>query len=525
VAVAGPRPVFALVLLLIAVSCTQGESPKREVKGGDGVLRLSLPGEPKTLNPNVAPLDENALILSQSLFSKLVSRADDGTVLPDVAERWTQSDDGRSYTFYIRPGIRFHDGTPLTGNDIRATFARIGESANAELAQHIAGVDVDGDTSVTVRLTAPWAAFLPTIAWYGASILPAHVYGSTPWKGNPANRKPIGSGPFRFKSWEPGQRIVLEKFPDFFGQGPYVDGVEYVMTATPAAAVQLLQQGRVDLALTRPPSNMVRQLSHTPGLHVSMSPSDSRGYLAFNVRRPPFNDVRLRRAVNMALDRRAIVDHGLSGYGTPAVGFYTPAVAWAYNGSARVPTYDPAAARRLIADAGVVKPILFPFPAPPGSEPSPLMTEIIRQLAEVGLRVNSTAIAPAEFLSRLFGGLDFDIVMLAGDQGPDPDTMSARYGSAGSMQVMGYANRDLDTVLARGGALGDPLSRAAAYYRAQEILAADLPIAPLYETMRIAVFRDGIRGLPHEDASGLIGDYAFNLVRLPREPAAQGAAR
>lgn len=514
------------VLLLIAVACAQGESPKGETKGGDGVLRLSLAGEPRSLNPNVAPLDEYAMIVGENVFSKLVARADDGTVLPDVAERWTEAPDGRSYTFFIRPGIRFHDDTPLTGEDVRATFDHLQESANGELVKHIDGVTVDGQ-SVTVRLKAPWAAFLSTLAWFGASILPAHVYAGAAWKDHPANLKPIGSGPFRFKSWEPGHRIVLEKFPGFYGQGPYVDEIEYMITPTATTAVQLLEQGRVDMLIGRPPSSMVQALSKTPGIRVSIAPSDSRAYLAFNVKRPLFSDIRLRRAVNLALDRRAIIDKTLSGYGMPAFGFYTPGVAWAYNGNARAPAPDTAAARRLIAEVAPSQAAVFPFANAPGTDPSPLATEIARQLTDVGLRFTMVPIRPTDLLPRLLSGLEFDLVVLAGSQGPDPDTMTARFGSAGSMQVMGYANPDLDTILARGGALTDPVSRAAAYFRAQEILAADLPIAPLYETIRVSVFRDGIRGLPSEDARGLVGDYAFNLVRLPAaaRTAARGEAR
>jgi peptide/nickel transport system substrate-binding protein len=501
----------------MAVACAARTPPKGEVKGGDGVLRLSLAGEPKTLNPNLAPLDEYAFIIGENIFSKLVARADDGTVLPDVAERWTQSADGRAYTFYIRPGIRFHDGTPLTGEDIRSTFARIGESANGEIAQHVAGVDVDaGGRSVTVRLTAPWAAFLPTLAWFGASILPAHVYGGSSWRNNPANVRPIGSGPFRFKSWDLGRRIVLEKFPDYFGQGPYVDELDYIVTPSAGAAAQLVEQGGADFMIGRPPTDEVRRLAQTPGVRVSTAPSDSRGYLAFNLRHAPFNDIRLRRAVNLALDRRAIIDKALWGFGTPAFGFYTPGVAWAYNGNARVAPPDPEAARRLVAEVAPSRPLVFPFSNAPGTPPSPSVTEIIRQLSAVGLRIAPMPIPPTDLLPGLFGGLDFDLVILAGNQGPDPDTMSARFGSAGSMQIMGYSNRELDAVLAQGGALSDPVARARAYYRAQEILAADLPIAPLYETIRISVFRDGIRGLPGEDARGLVSGYAFNLVRLPR---------
>ena len=300
-----------------------------DAKGGDGVLRLSLPGEPRTLNPNVAPLDEYALLVSQNLFSRLVTRADDSGVLPELAERWTESADGLTYTFYIRKGVRFHDGRPLTAEDVRTTFARIAESSNTEVAQRIASVEAPDPTTVHVRLKAPWAAFIPSIAWFGVSILPSHVYAGAPWKDNPANVKPIGSGPFKLKTWEPGRRIVLEKNPDFFGQGPYLDELDYTIVPSTAEGVQLLLDGQVDFVMGRPPPRMVRQLARTPGLRVTMAPSDGRTYLAFNLRREPFDDVRLRRAVNLALDRRALIDDVLSGLGSPAVGFYTPAVAWA----------------------------------------------------------------------------------------------------------------------------------------------------------------------------------------------------
>jgi len=116
-------------------------------------------------------------------------------------------------------------------------------------------------------------------------------------------------------------------------------------------------------------------------------------------------------------------------------------------------------------------------------------------------------------------------VLFAGDQGPDPDTMVSRFESHGKMQIMHYSNPELDAVLARGGASNDPAVRTKAYFRAQEILAADLPIAPLYESLRITIFRDGIRGLPSEDANGLVGDYAYNLVRLPKAPRAPGVVQ
>lgn len=517
--------VTAVVAGCILTSGCADVEPSRDAKGGDGVLRLSLPGEPRSLNPNVAPLDDYALLLGQNIFSKLVSLADDGGVLPEVAERWDASADGRTYTFYIRHGIRFHDGQPLTADDVRATFARIAESSNSQVGQRVATVQASDASTVVITLKTPWAAFIPTLAWFGTSILPAHVYANTAWRGNPANMRPIGSGPFKFKSWEPGRRIVLEKNEDYFGQGPYVDALEYVITPSAAAGVQLLLDGRTDYFVGPAPVNMVPLLSRTPGIRVSTSPSHGRAYLAFNVRRAPFNDLRARRAVNLAIDRSRIIDRVLSGIGTPAVGFYTPSVAWAYNGAARVPEHDPIEARRLWSTvARLLSPsptITFMYPGQPNASPTALGAEVIQQLREVGIQARPRPIPSYDYIERLQYEHDFDIMILSGNQGPDPDWLVARFGSGGSMQPMGYANGELDAVLATGGRQLDPTARASAYFRAQEILAADLPIAPLYETVRVTVFRDGIRGLPQEDAHGLVPDYTFNLVRLPRPDAAR----
>ena len=514
VALTGCRAIAAGAFVLVAVGCADPEEPVRDIKGGDGGLRLSLPGEPRSLNPNLFPLDEYTLIVTQNVFSRLVTRASDGTVLPELAERWTESADGQTYTFHLRKDVRFHDGMPLTSEDVRSTFARIGESSNVEVAQRIGTVDAPDPATVNVHLKAPWAAFIPSIAWYGASILPAHVYGATAWKDNPANRKPIGSGPFKFKSWEPGRRIVLEKNPAFFGQGPYVDELEYLITPTAAEAVRLLVDGHAELALGRPPAAMVRQLGHTPGLRLVMAPSDARTYLAFNVRRAPFDDVRMRRAVNLALDRQALIGNVMNGLGMPAFGFYTPAVAWAYNGAARVPAFEPLEAIRLVRTLHP-PPVTLAFVGPPGAAPMPVSAEIVRQLTAVGLRVNAVPVPAAAFVDYLRAGEGFDMVVLSGSQGPDPDTMTARFGSTGSMQMMGYSNPELDRVLARGGALADPAARAPLYFRAQEILADDLPIAPLFEPLRIVVYRDRLRGVPDDDARGLVAEYTFNLVRMP----------
>ena len=503
-----------LALLAILAGCAPYAAQPRGIKGGDGTLRLSFIGEPQTLNPNIGP-DEAALIISTNLFNRLISLASDGNVIPELAERWDESDDGLTYTFYLRSDVRWHDGRPLTAEDVRVTLRRVREeSVNREVASRIAEVTVPQARVVVVRLDKPWAAFLPSFAWYGTSILPAHIYGQNGWANHPGNLKPVGTGPFKLKLWEPGKRIVIERNDDYFGPGPYLDQVEYRFVPTAEESAEQLLRGEVDLLMGRPPAPLLEVLTKTPGLRVAIAPGDGRTYLTFNLRRRPLDDVRVRRAINMAIDRRAIVDEALGGLGAPATGFYTPAVAWAYNGNAKAPAYDPSGARRLIASSvppGYVANLLY---STHGSG-ALLAEKIAGQLAAVGLRVRTRAAPPQEYFKLIFESHDFDFAVLAGSQGPDPDTLTTRFASNGGSQIMGYSNAELDAVLARGGTSSDVSVRSAAYFRAQEILAEDLPIAPLVENVRVTISRAGIRGLPQDDARGLVPEFMYNLVRLP----------
>lgn len=487
------------------------------MKGGDGTLRMSLAGEPASLNPNLridGGPDEFALILGQNLFGKLISLTADGTILPDLATRWEESDDGVTYTFHLRDGVRWHDGRPFTAEDVRATLARVrAESSNRDLAAHIASVDVLDERTVKVQLTSRWAAFIPSLAWYGAAILPAHVYASGAWRDHPANAQPVGTGPFRFKQWDRGLRIVLEKNDEYYGPGPYVDSLEYLIVQSPEAGVPMLLDGRVDLLLSRPAPDRVHELSRAKGIRVTTAPGDGRTYIGFNLRRPVFADLRARRAVSLAIDRRALIDRALFGFGAPAVGFYTPAVAWAYNGDARAPQFDLPAAKRLF-QAAVPASFSATLVIPGTTSMRYVADEIARQLGNAGLSVNIAVTRPREYFRRLMDAHDFDLALMSGSQGPDPDNMSTRFSSGGSQQFMGYSSAQMDAELSRGGAQTDVLMRTQAYHRAQELLAADLPIVPLAESIRVSVCRDRLRGLPSEDARGLVPDFTFNLVRL-----------
>jgi peptide/nickel transport system substrate-binding protein len=515
------RLAWCLAALLWGAGCGARNVHPPPPAGRGGELRVALPFEPRTLDPNPAQ-DEAGLLLAPNLFSRLIALDADSRLLPDLAESWTVEDGGLRYVFRLRDGVRWHDGEPFGAGDVRWTFEQLAARPGlaAEAIRRIAAVETPGDGTVEIRLREPWAPFLPVLASYGTYILPRHLGGR--------NGKAVGTGPFRLGSWERGRRITLLANRSFHRPGPYVDRLVYVvpadgsMESTGRQAAEMLLNGAVDFSQVRPPQDLLARLRSSPDLRVVTSPSDARFYCGFNLRRPPLDDHRVREAVNRAIDRQALLDSALHGYGAPALGFYTPTVAWAYNGEAHVPLLDRARARQLLAAAGVPRgaPLRLDLLAPT-LEPYAAIAGLLRdQLRTVGIELRPVLLSPAELLERTLGRHDFDLALIAGGQGPDPESLATRFGSHGASQFMGYSSPDFDAAVAAGARTVDLPRRARAYFRAQAILARDLPVAPLIESVHVAIFRRGITGLPQLEARGLVPSDEYSLVRL----AADGGA-
>jgi peptide/nickel transport system substrate-binding protein len=485
------------------------------VEGRGGELRVLLPGEPKGLDPNSSG-DELSLILAPNLYNPLVALDADGRLLPDLARSWTVADGGRTYTFHLRKGVVWHDGRPFGADDVRFTFdwLKAHPSLSAEAVRRVARVEAPDDLTVVVRLAEPWAPFLPTLAWNGGYILPRHA---PPGSGaQPA--PPVGTGPFRFGEWVKGRRIVLEANRRFHRPGPFLDRVVYIPGKDSEQAAAAITRGEADTTITRVPYDQLPVLQRTPGVRVVTSPNSSRFYCAFNLTRPPLGDRRIREAINRALDRNEIVRRSLYGYSAPAFGFYTPTVGWAYNGDAHVPPFDPAMARSLVRTVSSPRELELLVTA---LSPMLQMAELIRDdLGRVGLRVRVAAVPVAEWLERVVRRRDYDMTIIAGMQGPDPENLRLRFGSvssdasSGPGGVPGYSNPELDAALAEGASSVDLQQRARAYFRAQSILARDLPIAPIAEGVHMTVFRSHVRGLAHAEGRGLVPPNDFSLVRV-----------
>lgn len=505
---------LAACLLWTGCGWTGSDAPER--KGGGGDLRVLIPSEPRDLDPNSAR-DEASLLLAPNLYSRLVMLASDARILPDLAESWEIGKGGTEYTFRLRKGVRWHDGHPFRAADVLWTLKNQARrpSFSGEAYRKIAAVEAPDERTVVVRLREPWSPFLPMIAAYGAFILhPPH----SPDETVPRPR-PIGTGPFKLLAWEKGRRIVLGANPAFFRRGPFLDRVVYKFEPDGERGPQRLLRGEADYLILRPRLAGLPSLSRHPELRVVTSPGDGQYSLIFNLRRRPFQDLRVRQAINHALDRPALLSRALYGYGTPGLGFYTPAVAWAFNPAARVPELDHARARSLLDAAGLptgphgvrfkatlLTPSISPF--------SDVARAAADQLAALGIVLRIEETPGREWIARTSQRHDFDIALMGGSLGPDPEILNLRFGSRGTFQFTGYQSPEFDAAVAAGARAVDTAQRARAYFRAQEILARDLPLAPLLDGASVTICRRGVTGLPHLEARGLVAELELSLVRL-----------
>lgn len=514
------------LLALAAAGCGEhaAESPARSgagAKGGGGELRVLIPVEPASLDPHDFT-NESMVFLGPNLFNKLVNLDADLRLLPDLAESWTVTDGGLTYDFSLRRGVKWHDGRPFTSHDVRWTLEHLARrKASAQLAAaRIAGFATPDDHRIVLRLREPWSPFLSSLANEGPYILPRPER-EREEPGRTAG--PVGTGPFRFREWVRGDHVTLDANPDYFRRGPFVDRLTFRFEPDVDRGAALLFAGEADYFVGRPALPQVLQLARDPRVRIHSRPSSTRYYCGFNLRHPALRDLRVRTALNLAVDRVPLVQRALLGYGTPAQGFYTPAVAWAYNAAARVPRFDPELAAALLDEAGLLpgpdgvrlRLRLVAADLPPFQE---LAEEMRRQLALLGVVVQLDIVPHPAVIRKLLRDHDFDLGLLGGQHGPDPENLNARFGTRGYSQFMGYSSPELDAAVAEGAATVEIPARARAYFRAQEILARDLPVLPLADGVNVAVALPGVVGLPQAEARGLVAIHELSLVRLEKDP-------
>ena len=311
-------------------------------------LRVAIGFDPVSLDP-IATSDNGSIWTQLLIFDTLVRPDKSGEKLePGLAESWTVSEDGLTLNFKLRDA-KFSDGTPVTAEDVKFSIERAAskESGWGRFYRPITSFEIVSPREITMKLTEPFTPAFNNLALFAAAILPKAQVEA---KGEDFFKAPIGSGPFMLKAWERGSKVELAKNPHYWQQGkPFVEEARLDVVTEPSARAIKLEAGEVDIALD-PPLNQLKELAGKDGITVSQTIPYRADFVQLNTTRKPFDDQRVRQALNYAIDKNALVKGVLYDAGKPAASAM-PVMRYADPALAPYP-YDPAKAKALLAEAG-----------------------------------------------------------------------------------------------------------------------------------------------------------------------------
>lgn len=516
----GVRCLLMLLLFsIILISCNRPETATAPVvpvssavpATGDSLVEGTI-GEASTLIPLLAT-DSSSHAVAGQIYNGLVKYDKNLNIVGDLAESFDISRDGLTITFHLRHGVRWHDGAPLTSRDVLYTYQVTIDpktpTAYAEDFKQVKKISAPDPHTVRVTYDSPFA---PALASWGMNILPAHLLEGKDITKSSLARNPVGTGPYRFKEWVSGQKIVLEANRDYFEGRPYIDRFIYRIIPDSSTMYMELKAGAIDL-MTLSPVQYARQTtsqSFTRRFNKYRYPSSSYLYMGYNLRHPLFKDKRIRQAMTAAINKDELIQGVLFGMGQRAHGPIVPG-RWAYNPAVKDIGYEPKRAAELLAEAGWKeknsegilvkdgKPFQFTILTNQGNQQRLMTAQIIQQrLRQVGIDVKIRVVEWAAFLKEFVNKGNFEVVLLAWSISQDPDMFDIWHSSKtniGELNFVGYKNPEVDRLLIEGRSTFDIEKRKRAYFRIQEILADEQPYTFLYVPDALPVVSSRVRGV------------------------------
>jgi peptide/nickel transport system substrate-binding protein len=474
-AVAAASPVAA------AVSPTLAPAPVAGKRGG--TLILARQGEVTNLDPQKVPAFTSQRVF-ELIYSRLTSLTADLTVQPDLAESWTISPDGKTYTFKLRQA-KFHNGDPLTSADVKFTFDRIlnvDGSVAKSLFTDIDHVDTPDDRTAVFVLKQPNVTILPYMASANASIVSQKVAEAN---GNDLSKKEaaIGSGPFKLAEWVPDNYMLLQANPDYFISGlPYLDGIRINVVPDQTGLIAALRTRAADMAIIED-ARAAQSLRQEEGVTLDAKPSPNYNLLFVNTKRTPFDNLKVRQAMSYAIDRQQIVDAVALGEGDIA-GPIAPALTQFALPTSQYSSYtrDVTKARQLLQEANV-GPIQFTM-LTETSEPAyakDIAQLVQQQLSEVGITMNIELLEFNQWVDRWLKA-DFDMAPGLNGGQADPDYYVFRYFTTdGNLNfVTSYQNQTVSDAIKQARTTTDLARRKQLYQTVQTTLVDEAPFLWLY---------------------------------------------
>ena len=452
---------FTLLLLaLLGLSFGWSQDAPEPVSGG--TITVAITAEPPGWDPSASTSQEIARVMYNNVFEGLVKFNESGEIVPALATDWTVSDDGLTWTFTVREGIKFHDGSDLTLDDIIAKFERAQDEESGhthpEYYAAIESITAGEGNTITFQLSEPSSSLLYNLARPDSVIYPAA-------KAETQRSEPIGTGPFVFADYIEGSEVRLEKFADYYLEGvPYLDSATFKIIPDPNTRFAALQAGDIDLTGVAPEQYI--QLDDLSFLKGAEGSATAEITLAMNNTRGPLADPLVRQAITHAINKEAIVQGAMFGLGTVIGTHMSPSESY-YTDLNPYP-YDPEQAKALLTEAGYPDgfEISFELPEPYNNERRSGQV-IAQQLAEVGIDVDLSVVEWGTWIQRIFLGSDYDMTIIGHSEPRDINV----YGNPDYYYQ--YDNQEIRDLLAEIELTTDEAEQNALYGQVAEIIAND----------------------------------------------------
>ncbi|KQX34753.1 ABC transporter substrate-binding protein [Devosia sp. Root436] len=447
-------------------------------------VRIGVALEPPALDPTAGAAEAIDIVVYQNVFEGLTRIDQNGAVQPGLADSWTISEDGLTYTFKLHDGVTFHDGTTFDAEDVKFTFDRIlsEDSVNAhrEFYEPITGITIIDPLTIAFTLDRQIGRFLFDLGRGDAVIV-------APESADNNANDPIGTGPFAFVQWDKGSRVVLEAYGPYWGAPAHLTKASYVFISDTATLTNALLAGDID-GTNNFATEALAVFENNPQFKVLVGTTEGETILSTNNKRPPFDNLKVRQAMAHALDRQAIIDGTTNGYGTPIGAPFAPHNPYYVDLTGTYP-YDPEAAKALLAEAGYPDGFSATLKLPPVAYARTSGQIIASQFAAVGIKLELINVEWAQWLEDVYANKDFDLSIVSHVEPFDIGNY------ANPDYYFGYDNPEFQALIKTLNGTVDEAKRKELAIEAQTILARDAVNGYLFELAQTGVWNAKLTGM------------------------------
>jgi len=524
---------FSALLTTILIGCGQqktedaGYLNKTYPSEAGGTLVDALSGEPSGLIAMMAG-ESSASAIASNIFNSLLKYDKNLELTGELAQSWDVSSDQKTITFHLKPNLKWADGQPLTSEDVLFTWKTVTDDktrspygADYKLVKRAEAPD---SNTFKVTYAQPYAPALDS--WSGLHILPKHLLKDQDINNTPFSRNPVGSHYYQLDQWKKGESLSLKRNPNATqGQAKIDHLVSRIIPDRAAQFLELMADNIDSMSLNS--IQYARIFPSRPDLTAKIAQYKELGnsytYLGFNLKRKPFDDLRVRQAINYAIDKQEIIDGVLLGLGLPVASPYKPGTRWS-NPKLQPYPYDPHKAIALLKEAGFEdhdhdgildrdgQPLSFEILTNQNKEREMSAVLVQRRLKEIGIDVKIRVVEWATFISRFIKTGDFNVVLLGWGLGLEPDQFNIWHSSQqapGQFNFIGYNNPKVDKLLEAGRLELNPDKRMKIYHDFSEILLEDSPVVYLFAGYGLPAIHKRVKGIDDPAPPAGIGHNSY----------------